>query len=92
MDGPGRERLRKQENLIAMGMDFHLAPAYAERPVTGEVDDERLEAAYIAMAEIVTTYGETYLPIFQRLHDELETRRSNKTMMNIAKEISKKNN
>ena len=74
--------------LAAPGIDFHLVPAFAERPVTREVDDERLKAAYVAMAEIVTTYGETYLPIFQRLHDELEARRSEKTMMNVAKEIS----
>ncbi|MCK9247111.1 MAG: hypothetical protein M0P11_09200 [Anaerolineaceae bacterium] len=47
----------------------------------GEVTDEILEECYVVMARIVTLYGETYLPIFERLHREREDRMGRKALL-----------
>ena len=67
---------------------FHLAPAFAVRSASAEVGDERLEKAYSAMAEFVTAYGDAYLPIFRRLHDEREQRNANQSLLDLAKKIT----
>jgi hypothetical protein len=63
---------------------FNRNSAESAPPVT----DERLEDAYRTMAEIVSLYGETYLPIFARLHEELECRKGEKSMLRIAEEVA----
>ena len=67
---------------------LHLAPAFAVRSASAEVDDERLEKAYIAMAEFVTAYGDAYLPIFRRLHHEREQRTDSRSLLDLAKKIT----
>lgn len=51
------------------------------------VSDERLQAAYEALASIVAAQGEQYIPLFKRLHAELSERQENKEYASIAKEI-----
>ncbi|MBL3591682.1 MAG: hypothetical protein JMN24_18160 [gamma proteobacterium endosymbiont of Lamellibrachia anaximandri] len=44
--------------------------------------------AYEVVARIVTIYGDIYLPIFERLHREIEEHKMKNKMLNIAKDIS----
>lgn len=55
---------------------------------TAPVSDERLQDAYRTMAQIVSLHGETYLPIFARLHEEQECRKGEKSMLRIAEEVA----
>jgi hypothetical protein len=52
------------------------------------VTDEMLEMAYRIMAGIINTYGEKYLPIFKRLHEEREARKASQDLKNIALQIA----
>ena len=40
------------------------------------VSDKEIEAALHSVAQLVNVYGEKYWPIFERLEEELDTRRS----------------
>jgi hypothetical protein len=55
---------------------------------TAPVTDEQVLDAYRTMAQIVSLHGDTYLPIFIRLHAELESRKSEKSMLKIAQEVA----
>ena len=44
--------------------------------------------AYTIAAQIVTAYGEKYLPLFKRLHDEVELKQSQQHLKNIAATIA----
>lgn len=52
------------------------------------VTDENIEQAYIIMANIVRNYGDKYLNIFKRIHDEREARKANQELRNIALQVS----
>lgn len=40
------------------------------------VSDKEIEAALNSVAQLVSTYGDKYWPIFERLEEELKNRRS----------------
>lgn len=52
------------------------------------VSDEDVEKAYKIMATIVRNHGDKYLPVFKRLHDEMETRKAKRDLKNIALQIA----
>ncbi len=56
-----------------------------------EITTEMVQRCYDYMAKIVVERGEVCLPLFKRLHDELESRRANDNLMNLAKKIAEKN-
>ncbi len=51
-----------------------------------------IQETYELMANIVTEHGEEYLPIFERLHDELEGHLAKKKLLSKAFKISNKIN
>jgi len=56
-----------------------------------EITDERLRQAYRKIAEIISLQGrrgEAYLPIFTRLHKEIQSRESNKSLLAMAQEVA----
>ena len=58
-----------------------------------DITDDRLRDAYRKMAEIISLQGdrgEAYLPIFARLHKEIQFRESNKSLLALAKEVASK--
>ncbi len=55
-----------------------------QRIVARSPNDNDIEMAYAVMAAVVRDHGETYLPIFERLHKELEARKSNRALLAIA--------
>lgn len=62
--------------------------ASGRRLQTADVTDEMLEESYITMAKIVKYYGEDYLPIFERLHEERKSRQKKNALLNTALKIS----
>lgn len=44
--------------------------------------------AYAVIARIVTIYGDKYLPIFERLHREIEEHKMKNKMLNIARNVA----
>lgn len=55
----------------------------------GKVTDEQLESAYQVIAGIVTVHGEKYLPIFERVYNEVKKRNVQKKLMALAAEVAK---
>lgn len=53
-----------------------------------EIPLEAIEEAYRIYAWIVRQYGDAYLPTFIRMHEELEKRKSNEKMKQIAIDIA----
>lgn len=51
---------------------------------------EELEKGLKIAARIAVLYGETYLPIFTRLHDEVEKMKANQSKGNLAFMLVKK--
>ena len=49
-----------------------------------DVSDEMLHESYIVMAEIVQFYGLQYLPIFERLHEEIDSRQKKRELLDAA--------
>ena len=56
-----------------------------------DVTDELLYESYVFMAGIVRTYGEQFLPIFERLHSEIEIRAEKRSLLETAMKLSKAN-
>lgn len=54
-----------------------------------DVSDEMLEESYLTMAQIVKLYGERYLPIFERLHEEIQSRENKKALLDAALKAAK---
>ena len=48
------------------------------------VSEQELEAALHSVAQLVNSYGEKYWPIFERLENELEHRRSRSKRLSNA--------
>ena len=46
------------------------------------VSDHDIEAALRSVAQLVNAYGDKYWPIFERLEDELDKRRSKSKRLN----------
>ena len=53
-----------------------------------DVTDDLLEECYVMIARIVKQHGEEYLPIFERLHTEIEERKSRKKLIELAHNVS----
>ena len=53
-----------------------------------EITDEQLRECYAVMAEVITRYGDCYLPIFERIHKELETRKERQALLDKALKLS----
>lgn len=51
------------------------------------VTDEQLDAAHIITANIVIEYGEKYLPVFKRIHEEVRERKAQKDLLAIAADL-----
>lgn len=82
------ERL-KPVRMASISTEFVQTARRHEKIEKHDVTDELLEECYVLVAKIVDCYGDAYLPIFERLHYELEQRRKQKDLINIAKRISK---
>jgi len=54
-----------------------------------DITDELLNESYVFMAHIVKTYGEQFLPIFERLHMEIESRKAKQSLLDRAMDLSK---
>ena len=52
---------------------------------------DKLTHARDRCAKIIVEYGEKYLPIFERLENEIENRRNQKNLLNRALEIGTRN-
>ena len=50
----------------------------------GQISDELLHQAYQAAARIVADHGPKYLPVFERMHKEVEARNSSNNLLNLA--------
>jgi hypothetical protein len=48
------------------------------------IKDEQLLKCYHIAARIVSLYGDAYLPVFKRLHKEVEMRKANDELMTVA--------
>jgi len=53
-----------------------------------DVTDTMLQESYVIMAEIVKTYGEQYLPIFERLHEEIDDRQKKRALLDAVLKAS----
>ncbi len=56
-----------------------------------DITIELLEEAHKASAEIVKRHGDNYLPIFIRMHKEIEQRKNNQSYKEIALQIASSN-
>lgn len=56
-------------------------------PAMGEMTDERLMAAYESLASILSIHGETYMPLFELLHREVQRRKENTSLVSLAHAI-----
>jgi len=52
---------------------------------------ERIRNAYHTVAKIISLYGDAYLPIFERLHNELKTAESKCDLKLLAIQIGNSN-
>ena len=52
------------------------------------VSDEKIDTAYVIIAKIIRDYGDKYLPVFKRIHEEREVRKANLDLKNIALQIA----
>lgn len=62
-----------------------------ERLSSDDITLDLITEAYEVMARIVTQHGDRYLPIFQRLHNEIEEYRSHDSLLKLAKNIARNN-
>lgn len=52
----------------------------------------KLKVAHDIAAKVVAKFGDVYLPIFERLHNELQTIEANYNLKSLAIQISEKDN
>lgn len=48
---------------------------------------EQIKRAYVIAAKIVSEYGDTYLPVFERLHQEIKMLEAQNDLKSIAFQI-----
>lgn len=81
--------------LLMPAENTRLAPQFEckarrEKVLTKEdITDDLLDECYIMVAKIIDSYGDAYLPIFERLHAEIKAREKQKEMLRKAKNISR---
>jgi len=56
-----------------------------------ELSMDELYDCYETLARIVKRYGKDYLPLFERVHKEIESRKSENRMVDIAHRVAKNN-
>lgn len=56
--------------------------------MSNEVSDKDLKKAFEVAAKVVAKYGETYLPIFERLEQEYQSRKETKKVLERALTIA----
>lgn len=56
---------------------------------TKRLTDENLQAAYKIIAGIVKQHGESYLPVFKRVHEEVKLREEQNDLLSIAEQIAR---
>lgn len=52
------------------------------------IAEENIEKAYIVMAKIVRNYGDKYMPIFERIHQEREALKAKQDLKGIALRVA----
>lgn len=52
--------------------------------------DDNLKSAVVMAAKIVARYGKTYLPVFERLENDLNAAQADSERLNRAIEIARK--
>lgn len=80
------DNIEKKVKFILEPMDLSVsfnAPLFTEI----DISDERLSAAYETLASIISVHGDIYLPLFKRLHEEIELRKKNDKYKLLAKAI-----
>lgn len=60
-----------------------------ELDMQGQIQIDALKTAYLQSAQIVSEYGEVYLPIFERLDQEYQACLKQQTLLTKALSISK---
>ena len=83
------ERL-KPWRMAALASEFQKKALPPHELKKKDITDELLEECYLALAFIVDRYGEVYLPIFERLHLEIEERKKTKALLKEARQLSSK--
>lgn len=56
-----------------------------------KISNENIEQAYTASAILVEKFGEVYLPIFERMHEEIEKHNLLRSKKILALEIARLN-
>jgi len=54
-----------------------------------DITDELLEECYLFTAQIVEVFGDKYLPIFERLHAEIQIRKERRETLKKALKIAR---
>lgn len=52
------------------------------------VSDDEIEECYSIIAKIIRDHGDTYLPIFKRVHEEREKRKTMQDLKSIALRVA----
>lgn len=65
-----------------------IAPLKDSELQVTEITDALLEEAYVTMALIVKQHGEHYLPIFERLHNEITERQKKSDLLSVALSVA----
>lgn len=55
-----------------------------------ELTMEELYECYNSLARIVKKYGNEYLPLFERVHNEIEMRKKKNRLLDIAMDVANK--
>ncbi len=72
-----------------MGKQRHERALFQVRHYTKEeITLELLEECYYSIARIIEKYGDVYLPLFIRLHNEIEKMKDDNKMKKLALEIA----
>lgn len=58
--------------------------------MANHVSDAELEHALKIAARVVVLYGDAYLPVFNRMHREVENRKAAKEKENLAHQLARK--
>ncbi|HAA13071.1 MAG TPA: hypothetical protein DCE41_15815 [Cytophagales bacterium] len=72
------------KNPFSQFSDEPIKPANDNRPITLD----RVRNAYKISARVVHLYGDRYLPLFERLHKELEAMEKKEVLKKIALKVA----
>ena len=80
------EKLRpRRSDRLSSNFTAHSRPHIKDSDVT----DDMLLEGYAILAGIVKLYGDQYLPIFERLHLEIENRKTTRRLIDKALHVAK---